>query len=301
MVYEKLSEVFDLVGVIDVEKYPYYYNYPRLSEYKSMFVVGLAYHSKMLPPKEGYLRASMYTYGFDYHDVIKALINTSLKGIEHEALSDNHELNERVALELTGLAYRGKNDLMINKDYGSYFFIGLVLTKERYKEVIVENNDTCGDCDLCIRACPVQALTNGFDIDRCMSANNQRKEPLPENVIENNYLLLGCDICQIVCPKNRNIKQATAKGFEVQPTAYVLINDLFDLSNKEFMYKYGHHAYTWRGKTLLLRNALTLLLRDKNPKYNDKIRETIKDNKYPDWYLTDAKKIIERLEEFEIR
>ena len=73
-----------------------------------------------------------------------------------------------------------------------------------------------------------------------------------------------------------------------------------ELSNKEFNNKYGKHAYTWRGKTILLRNALTLLLKQKNTKYNDKIRQTIEDDKYPEWYKIDANKIIKRLEEFEV-
>lgn len=300
MIYDKLKEAFDFVGVIDKERYPNYTDMERLNDVKSIFVVGLAYPHKQLKQKEDHLTASIYTYGYDYHDVLKALIKESLIGYEHVGLSDNHELDERKCLELTGLAYHAKNNLMINKDYGSYFFIGLVLTKEHYPEVIVENNDSCGDCVRCIKACPVNALFDGYNMEKCLSYENQTKEPLSEEAIDKNYLLLGCDICQIVCPKNRNIKQHKTIGFEPKPTAYVLINDLFELSNKEFLNKYGKHAYTWRGKTILVRNALTLLLKQKNTKYNDYIRDTINSNKYPDWYKLDATKILERLEALEI-
>ncbi len=144
------------------------------------------------------------------------------------------------------------------------------------------------------------ALTNGYDVTKCLSALNQSKRPMPIDAINNNYLLLGCDICQRVCPKNKGIKNYRISDFDVKPTAYVLINDLFDLSNKEFKNKYGKHAYTWRGKTLLLRNALTLLLRQKNTSYNEKIKKTLIDNKFPSWYKEDANKILERLESFSI-
>lgn len=299
MIYEKLNGVFDFVGVINKERYPNYQNFDRLKDVKSIFVVGLAYPHRQLKQQKDSLVASIYTYGYDYHDVIKSLINTTLEDFEHVGLSDNHELDERKCLELTGLAYHAKNNLMINKDFGSYFFIGLVLTNEQYPEVIVENNDSCGDCTMCIRACPVNALFEGYQMEKCMSYENQTKEPLSDEVIDKNYLLLGCDICQIVCPKNRKLKEAKTEAFQVQPTAYVLISDLFELTNKEFLNKYGKHAYTWRGKTILIRNALTLLLKQKNPNYNDEIRKTLSDSKYPDWYKVDASKILSRLEEFE--
>lgn len=302
MIYEKLKQSFDFVGVFDIERYKGYEKIDDFKNIKSVFVVGLAYPREQLMQKQDKFVASMYTYGYDYHDVLKNLMDVTLKGEDFKGLVDNHEIDERKCLEITGLAYRGKNNLMIHKDFGSFFFIGLVLTKKRYEEVIVENNDSCGDCNICIKACPVSALSEefGYDVSKCMSAKNQSKQPLPDEVIEKNYLLLGCDICQIVCPKNRNIKTEYNEGFKIKPTAYVLIKDLFELSNREFKLKYGKHAYTWRGKTLLLRNALTLLLKQKNTEYNDLIRKTIIDDKYPLWYKTDAEKILNKLEEIEI-
>ncbi|NLN51013.1 MAG: 4Fe-4S binding protein [Acholeplasmataceae bacterium] len=295
--YEKLSQTFDFVGVIDVEKYPNYYQFEQLKAIKSIFVVGLAYPNVFLSHQDDSFTASMYTYGYDYHLVIKELVEVALKDFEYTVLVDNHPLDERKCLELTGLAYLAKNDLMINRDYGSYFFIGLILSKTRQQEVIIENTDSCGSCRICIDACPVEALTNGFQIDKCLSAKNQLKEPFDEQTIKKNYLLLGCDICQRVCPKNKTMVKDYYQALEAKPTAYVLIDDLFNLSNRNFYNKYGKHAYLWRGKTLLLRNALTILLRRKNFNYNEKIKETIKNPNYPNWYKTDALKILKRLED----
>lgn len=295
--FNKLKQVFDLVGVIDVKRYPNYDKIEEFKDVKSIFVIGLAYPHIVFKNKEDEYLSSVYTYGLDYHLVLKELVNKTLDGFEYEVLVDNHNLDERKCIELTGLAYKGKNDLMINEDYGSFFFIGLVLTKKRYDEVIVENNDSCGTCEICIKACPVNALVDGFDIDKCLSAENQRKQPLKERSIKKNYLLLGCDICQLVCPKNKNIITKYNQLVDPLSTAYIKIDDLFELTNKEFNKKYRHHAYLWRGKTLLLRNALTILLKYKNTKYNDKIKKTIANPNYPLWYKEDAIKILEQLQQ----
>ncbi len=294
--FNKLKETFDFVGVIDKERYENYHFYEELEDIKSIFVVGLAYPKEVFKQKENEYLASVYTYGYDYHQVLKDLVDQTLTGYEYKTLVDNHPLNERKCLELTGLAYLGKNDLMIHKEFGSFFFIGLVLSKTHYQEVIVENNDSCGDCEICIKACPVNALLGGFQIDTCLSAKNQLKEPFSELTTKKNYLMLGCDICQLVCPKNKIAEPTYNKAFLQQATTYIKVDDLFDLSNKEFKNKYGKHAYLWRGKTLLLRNALTLLLKYKNTNYNEQIQKTIESNLYPEWYKTDAKKILKRLE-----
>jgi len=302
MVYERLSEAFDFVGTIDSDRYlADRFDY-ELIGYESIFVVGLGYPNTYLKHEKDRLTASMYTYGYDYHDVMRTMMHEALKDldIEYKALVDNHTINERKCLEMTGLAFHGKNNLMIHKDLGSFFFIGLVLTKEKYPEYIVENTLSCGDCTICIKACPVGALDNCFDWKTCISGYNQEKRSLTDYEISKNTLLMGCDICQRVCPFNRGVNSDRVEAFKEKPTSYVIIQDLFDLSNREFMKKYGKHAYTWRGKTLLLRNALTILLRQKNTAYNKDIQATLKDPKYPDWYKADASNILKKLEKFEI-
>ena len=302
MVYEKLKEAFDFVGTIDADRYQSIKFDYNLVGYESIFVVGLGYPNTYLKHENDKLTASMYTYGYDYHDVMRSMMHEALRdlNIEYKALVDNHTINERKCLEMTGLAFHGKNNLMIHKDLGSFFFIGLVLTKEKHPEIIEENKLSCGDCTICIKACPVKALDNGFDWPTCISGYNQEKRALTDYEISKNALLMGCDICQRVCPYNKGVNSNKVEAFREKPTSYVIIQDLFDLTNKEFMDKYGKHAYTWRGKTLLLRNALTILLRQKNVAYNDMIRKTILDPKYPDWYKEDAQNILNKLEKFDI-
>jgi len=292
-----LQQQFDFVGVIDIKRYV---DYTRtkvdLSQYKSMFVVGLAYSKEVLPHTKKALTASLYTYGLDYHKVFNNIFNNMNLEDNYLGLVDNHDLDERTALELTGLAYRGKNNLMIHKEFGSYFFIGLVLSKIHYDEEIIENQDSCGDCVKCIKACPVGALTFGYQVDKCISAYNQTKKVLTQDEVKHNYLLLGCDICQRVCPKNKGIKVLNHEAFKMYQHAYVEINDLFNLSNKAFHDKYGKASYLWRGKTLLMRNALTVLLKQNNKDYNELIRQSLKSTNYPEWYKETAQYVLEKLE-----
>lgn len=291
--YQSLNKHFDFVGVISKERYEQHK--PFDYDYETVFVVGLSYPNQPYAHKKDALTASMYTYGFDYHSVIKNRLKPFLNE-DTLILVDNHTIDERLCLELTGLAFLGKNNLMIHPAYGSYFFIGLLLSKQPHQEVIVANHDSCGSCEICIKACPVNALLNGYDVDKCMSAYNQSKRSLTDEEIKANYLLLGCDICQRVCPKNKDIKPSRTEEFYPQEHTYVLIDDLFHLSNKAFKAKYGQASYLWRGKTLLLRNALTILLKTKNTRYNALIQETIDNEGYPQWYKDDAKRILEQLE-----
>ena len=107
MVYERLSEAFDFVGTIDSDRYlADRFDY-ELIGYESIFVVGLGYPNTYLKHEKDRLTASMYTYGYDYHDVMRTMMHEALKDldIEYKALVDNHTINERKCLEMTGLAF----------------------------------------------------------------------------------------------------------------------------------------------------------------------------------------------------
>ena len=162
-------------------------------------------------------------------------------------------------------------------------------------EILVDNFDSCGDCRICIDACPTNALSEkGYDSYKCISNFNQEKRPLSIEEIKANYCLFGCDICQLVCPKNINIKQSKLESFKLSGKEGVDILDLFKLSEKEFKEKYSEMAYNWKGKTILLRNALTILLRQNNYKYNDLIEESLKKYQSP-WFQETAKLIFKEL------
>jgi epoxyqueuosine reductase len=298
----KFEEQFDLVGIIHSERY---FEQMRIKEkdvpyepYKTMVVLGLAYPKRSLKHSKTHLVPSFYTFGKDYHLVLKAKIEKVMSdlSINYTYGVDNHPHDERTAAVLAGLGYFAKNQLIINKMYGSYFFLGIVwldLTFE--KEIILKVDDDCGTCQKCIQACPVKALEQGqYDMSRCMSYYNQMKMELTAEQIKANYTLFGCDICQLVCPKNVNIESKIHPEFLSIDKAYVSIEDLFTLSNKEFLKKYDEMAYLWKGKTVLMRNALMVMLRQKNKQHINLIEKSINHQK-SEWYIKTAIYVLSEL------
>jgi epoxyqueuosine reductase len=297
---------FDLVGIIKTKRYldaaiELNIAVPK-NKYPTLVVLGLAYPKRIKKSNETETYASFYTFGKDYHVVLEDRINKVMEKIpfEYELDVDNHPHNERLAASIAGIGYFAKNQLIINQDYGSYIFLGLVfIDVEIEQEHILPNTGGCGDCHICIDACPTSALSDkGYDINRCISYYNQTKKILNDDEINANYCLFGCDICQLVCPKNINIKSFVHHEFELSSKEAVKYEDLFHLSERQFKNKYHDMAYLWKGKTILIRNALTILLRHKNTLYNDLIQESIDKHKMS-WYQETAKKVLNRLESLE--
>ena len=89
-----------------------------------MVVLGLSYPRRTLKHTDTHLVPSFYTFGKDYHLVLKRRIEEVMKPLNLKYISgvDNHPHNERLAAVLSGVGYFGKNQLIINKDYGTYMF-----------------------------------------------------------------------------------------------------------------------------------------------------------------------------------
>jgi epoxyqueuosine reductase len=294
---------FDVVGIIETKKYLDAAKHmdkevPHV-DYQTMVVLGLSYPNRMIKHTKTHLVPSFYTFGSDYHKVLKERIEQVTKDLscKYQYGVDNHPHNERLAAVLSGVGYFGKNQLIINKELGTYMFLGIVFLDITIDhEIVLEITDDCGTCRKCITACPTHALSDiGFDFNKCMSHYNQTKKVLSDQEIESNYLLFGCDICQMVCPKNIYIKPVMHEEFELSGKEMVSIVDLFSDSERVFKEKYHDMSYLWKGKTILMRNALTLLLKQKNTDYNELIRKSIKEKEVP-WYQETAIHILSKLD-----
>lgn len=298
---EKFQSSFDLVGIIETNRYlkeskAMEKDVPHV-DYQTMVVLGLAYPMRVLKHSKTYLVSSMYTYGSDYHDVLKHRIHQVMNTLPYayELGVDNHPHNERLAATLAGLGFFAKNQLIINEDLGSYFFLGIVFIDVALdREFILEINDDCGDCRICIDRCPTHALDHGYEMNRCMSYYNQAKRIITDDEMQSNYLLFGCDICQRVCPKNVEKGKIVHPEFELSGKEMVSIIDLLTLSEKNFRDTYAGMSYLWKGKTVLMRNALMLMLKQKNTIYIHEIIDTIHKYHAP-WYQDTAKRVLEKL------
>ncbi len=155
---------------------------------------------------------SKYAYGKDYHYVIKEKLNKLLAFIkqiepktEGRAFVDSAPVMERVWAKASGLGWIGKHGLLINKQIGSFVFIGelIVNIELSYDKPI---NEYCGTCTRCIDACPTNAIIADKIIDarKCISyLSIELKSEIPgefKGKFQNR--VFGCDICQDVCPHN---------------------------------------------------------------------------------------------------
>ena len=223
--------------------------------------------------KEGYF--SLYTLGQDYHIVVKDYLEKVAEvirsfGYEAKVFADNNSLPERYIAYASYVGEIGKNHMLITKEYGSYVFLGEILTnlvldtRERdYHEIPLHS--ICGECTNCIKACPTQILgSEYYDTKRCMSYITQSKEVPDEDLLLFKGRLFGCDTCQRSCPLNRKVKTSPIEAFRPREyMKYPNLRELLELTNQEFL-KYKETSSGWRGKKLLQRNAMVELVRKGN-------------------------------------
>lgn len=253
---------------------------PKLSlkECNSIIVVGISYNIdyKETPSYKFKGKISKSSWGLDYHGVLRERVNNLIMEIKkvrdfnYKIYVDTGPLIERELAKKAGIGYYGKNCSIINDDYGSFIFLGYILT-----DLIIEPNktivaDKCGDCDLCIKACPTNALEKPYKLNakRCISYLTQTKDEIPENLRSKMGInIYGCDTCQLVCPKNNMIKLSTHEEFIPLVTkGYIDIKEILRMSNREFRNKYGSMAGSWRGRNVLKRNAIIAIgnIKDKD-------------------------------------
>ncbi len=180
---------------------------------ESVISVSINYFPGNITYKENQLKISKYALGRDYHKLMKKKLKQLFGYIEflHPQIDgrffvDSAPVLDKAWAEKSGLGWKGKHGLIINKDKGSFFFIGEIISniKLEYDQPVAS---FCGSCTLCIDACPTQAITEPYSVDanKCISYQTiENKELIPESIINNiqNYLF-GCDICQDVCPWNK--------------------------------------------------------------------------------------------------
>lgn len=245
--------------------------YPRITmpNCKSIIVLGISYNVDYDEKPEYPLRGklSKSSWGIDYHVVLKQKIELLIEEIkkqvhfEYKYFVDTGPLLDREMARKAGIGYYGKNCSIINEEYGSFIFLGYILT-DLDLEFSEEVSNKCGDCDLCLRACPTGALEGQgkFNPKKCISYLTQTKDNIPNSLREKMGIkIYGCDTCQLVCPKNNGVKKSSHEEFIPEAHGYINIEELLSMSNREFKKKYGSMAGSWRGKTILKRNAIIAL------------------------------------------
>src|SRR5450830_117773 len=208
---------------------------------------------------------SLYARGRDYHKVLRARLQQLAGRIENEigsfgyrVFTDSAPVMEVALAEKSGLGWRGKHTLLLNREAGSMFFLGELFT-DLALPVDEPVTPHCGQCSSCIDVCPTQAIVAPYELDarRCISyLTIELKGSIPvelRSLIGNR--VYGCDDCQLYCPWNKFAQITAENNFHVKHGLDdISLVDCFGWTENEFKTKMAGSAIYRIGYTQWLRN-----------------------------------------------
>ncbi|HET6905553.1 MAG TPA: tRNA epoxyqueuosine(34) reductase QueG [Rhodanobacteraceae bacterium] len=202
--------------------------------------------SVLRDPERGYV--ARYALGRDYHKVMRTRLQKLADRIEAEigpfgyrAFTDSAPVLEKALARNAGLGWIGKHTLLLDRDAGSWFFLGELYT-DLPLPVDAPSTEHCGTCTRCIEICPTQAITGPKQLDarRCIAyLTIELKEAIPEELrplIGNR--VFGCDDCQLACPWNKFAQPTHEEDFSPRHGLdSAKLVELFAWSEEEFLAK----------------------------------------------------------------
>jgi len=216
-------------------------------------------------PEAAYI--SRYALGRDYHKLMRQRLKKLAERLASEiaahgyrVFADSAPLLEKALARNAGLGWIGKHTLVLNREAGSWFFLGEICTDLPIAASPPEPAvPRCGSCTACIDVCPTQAITGPYQLDarRCISyLTIEHHGDIPEDLrplIGNR--IFGCDDCQLVCPWNRYAKLDATPDFAPRhalDTARLI--ELFAWQEDEYLRRTEGMALRRAGYTRWLRN-----------------------------------------------
>ncbi|MDH7514863.1 MAG: tRNA epoxyqueuosine(34) reductase QueG [Bacteroidota bacterium] len=248
---------------------------------RSVIVVAMNYfhpHYRVENPQGA--KISRYAWGNDYHTVL----GTRLRRLEQfissmdtrsqcRSFVDAGPVLEKAWAVRAGIGWMGKHTLLVSPDYGSWIFLGVVLTTAELDPDVPET-DRCGDCTRCLNACPTGAISHPYRLDaraciayRTIAWKGENTVGLDKEDYGN--WVFGCDICQETCPWNTDTVPSLHPEFA--PRASVLsttLEELAQLDEKEFRARFKGTPIARAGFRILKRNT-RLILRQRSMKTQD--------------------------------
>ncbi len=240
-----------------------------MPEVRSVICVALNYYTPHRH-SEGreYAKISRYGWGRDYHRVLgkklKALsiwLQQQGAGIQARYFADTGPVQDKVWAQRAGIGWIAKNSNLIAREFGSWVFLGEVLTN---LELAPDrpHSEHCGTCTRCVEACPTGAIVQPFVVDanRCIAYHTieNRAEKLPDSIAPHlQGWVAGCDICQDVCPWNQRFaKESDCAEFQPYPgNVAPKLTELAELSDQEWDRLFQASALRRIKPQMLRRNA----------------------------------------------
>lgn len=240
---------------------------------QSIICVALNYYTPAQRPEgEQYAKISRYGWGRDYHRILtKKLKQLTTKllarspQVEARLYADTGPVQDKFWAQQAGLGWNAKNGNVITQNYGSWVFLGEIITN---LPLTPDSPHTahCGSCTRCLEACPTQAIRGPgvVDANRCIAYHTieNRGSQLPEAIAQNlQNWVAGCDICQDVCPWNQRFAQPTdVEGFSPYPDNIApTLTELANITEEEWNRRFPASALRRIKPAMLRRNAQAAL------------------------------------------
>lgn len=236
---------------------------------RSIISVALNYytpHPQSDDPERG--KIARYARGRDYHKVMTRKLKAFSRWLESigeetrtRYYSDTGPVQDKVWAQRAGLGWIAKNGNLITRDFGSWVFLGEILTN-LYLTPDRPHTDHCGTCTRCLAACPTGAIVHPgvIDANRCIAYHTieNRETAIPSEIAERlSGWVAGCDICQEVCPWNQRFARETDVA-EFQPHADHLaprLDELATLTEEEWDRRFTSSALRRIKAPMWRRNA----------------------------------------------
>lgn len=236
---------------------------------RSLICVALNYYTPQERPDDPAIaKISRYGWGRDYHRILHKKLKHFAQWLENQGeniqaryYADTGPIQDKVWAQQAGLGWIAKNSNLITREYGSWVFLGEVLTN---LDLPPDRPHTahCGTCTRCLEACPTGAIAAPFVVDanRCIAYHTieNRAPALPPAIAERlQGWVAGCDICQDVCPWNQRFATPTDEaGFQPYPWNIApSLEELATLSEDEYDRRFRGSALRRIKPDMMRRNA----------------------------------------------
>ncbi|MBI4969423.1 MAG: tRNA epoxyqueuosine(34) reductase QueG [Rhodospirillales bacterium] len=234
---------------------------------RTAILVGLNYAPEAMPEdRPGIGLISVYARGRDYHDVMTPKLEAlaawlvETHGAQARAFVDTAPVMEKPLAALAGLGWQGKHTNLVSRRFGSWLFLGGVLTDLEIPADRPEP-DRCGRCTRCLDACPTQAIAPyRIDAGRCISyLTIEHKGDLPADLARRfGRRIFGCDACLAVCPWNKFAIPSAEPAFASR-TADLPLDAFEAMDDRSFRTRFAESPIKRTGLARMRRNAQTAL------------------------------------------
>jgi epoxyqueuosine reductase len=233
---------------------------------RSVMMIAAPYYSRAAEGSAQCRRTlSLYAVPRDYHIFFSELfaelrerLAPLYPGTKFACFADNSPIGEVAAASKAGLGMIGESGLLITKRFGSFVFLGEIIS-----DIEVGNPGKtydikrCDGCGRCTAACPCECTDVADKKNRCLSALTQSKKDPDEETLElmrREGTVWGCDVCQLVCPYNENPEETPIQWFRRDLILAPTENGLAAMTDEEFRSR----AFAWRGRSVIGRNLKAL-------------------------------------------